>query len=343
MIISLIGADGRGAAFGCGGGGAGRGGARAPDKGGCLGKAQVREVLRVRIVLAAAEGLSNGAIARELAVAVNTVRKWRGRFALQGPDGLKDADRSGRPRTYGPEVRVAIVAAATGAPPHPEATWSHRTIAAQVADTVSAAVSASQVGRILADLDLKPHRVRGWLTRRDTPDFWDRVADFTASPAAPELGGLGVCHVRYGKAMRGSPPRRRAVATVMPWAAGALAQYLAEVRPWYGCGRHPALWLTERGGRISPRQIDDRFAAWRAAAALPGELSVHCLRHSYVSHLIEDGADPLFVQHQVGHSWASTTAVYTNPRELHQAGEKPQAAMSGRCFSGFSRAFGMAA
>ena len=38
---------------------------------------------------------------------------------------------------------------------------------------------------------------------------------------------------------------------------------------------------------------------------------MHCLRHSYVSHLIEDGADPLFVQQQVGHSWASTTAVYT--------------------------------
>jgi integrase len=34
-------------------------------------------------------------------------------------------------------------------------------------------------------------------------------------------------------------------------------------------------------------------------------------RHSYVSHLIEDGVDPLFVQQQVGHSWASTTAIYT--------------------------------
>ena len=45
-------------------------------------------------------------------------------------------------------------------------------------------------------------------------------ADFTVNPAAPELGGLGVCQVRFGKAMRGSPPRRRAVATVMPWAAG---------------------------------------------------------------------------------------------------------------------------
>jgi transposase len=153
-------------------------------------KAQVREVLRARIVLAAAEGLSNGAIARELAVAVNTVRKWRGRFALQGPDGLKDADRSGRPKTYGPDVRVAIVAAATSAPPHPEATWSHRTIAAQVAGTVFAAISASQVGRILADLDLKPHRVRGWLTRRDTPDFWDRVADVCDLYRNPPQGAV---------------------------------------------------------------------------------------------------------------------------------------------------------
>ena len=48
----------------------------------------------------------------------------------------------------------------------------------------------------------------------------------------------------------------------------------------------------------------------RAAAGLPGELSVHCLRHSYVSHLIEDGVDPLFVQ-QAGHSRVSTTAAYT--------------------------------
>ena len=70
-------------------------------------------------------------------------------------------------------------------------------------------------------------------------------------------------------------------ATVMPWAAEALAQYIDQVRPCYEAGGHPALWLTERGGPISPRQIDDRFAAWRAAAGLPGELSVHCLRHSF--------------------------------------------------------------
>lgn len=138
------------------------------------------------------------------------------------------------------------------------------------------------------------------------------VVDFTANPAAPELGGLGVCQVRFGKAMRGSAPRRRAVAAVMPWVVEVLEQYLGQVRPRYGAAAHPALWLTERGGRISTRQVDDRFAYWRAAAGLPGDLSVHCLRHSYVSHLVEDGVDPLFVQQQVGHSWASTTAVYTS-------------------------------
>jgi site-specific recombinase XerD len=53
---------------------------------------------------------------------------------------------------------------------------------------------------------------------------------------------------------------------------------------------------------------------------------VHCLRHSYTSHLAEDGADPLFLQHQLGHSFASTTAVYTNPQELHQTREKAQVA-----------------
>ena len=36
------------------------------------------------------------------------------------------------------------------------------------------------------------------------------------------------------------------------------------------------------------------------------------MRHAYVSHLVEDGVDPLFVQQQVGHSHAATTAVYTS-------------------------------
>jgi integrase/recombinase XerC len=156
--------------------------------------------------------------------------------------------------------------------------------------------------------------IYGWGLRRREAAMLD-VGDFSVNPAAPELGGLGVCQVRYGKAMKGSPPRRRSVASVMPWAVEALEQYLGDVRPRYGVAAlGPALWLSERGERISARRIDERFAAWRRRAGL----SVHCLRHSYVSHLIEDGVDPLFVQHQVGHSWASTTAVYTSVGSDHK-------------------------
>ncbi len=44
---------------------------------------------------------------------------------------------------------------------------------------------------------------------------------------------------------------------------------------------------------------------------LQRELGPHCLRHSYATQLIEEGWDALFVQRQLGHAWASTTAIYT--------------------------------
>lgn len=178
-------------------------------------------------------------------------------------------------------------------------------------DRVEQAAALGRKGWLATFRDASLFKViYGWGLRRREAAMLD-VVDFAVNPAAPGLGRFGVLHVRYGKAMKGSPPRRRAVATVMPWAAQALEQYLEEIRPRYGADWHPAVWLTERGGRISPRQIDDRFAQFRRLAGLPEELSVHALRHSYVSHLIENGVDPLFVQQQVGHSWASTTAVYT--------------------------------
>ncbi|MGC1287081.1 MAG: helix-turn-helix domain-containing protein, partial [Streptosporangiaceae bacterium] len=54
-----------------------------------------RDRLRARIVLAAAAGMANTAIARELGVCADTVRKWRRRFAASRLAGLKDSPRSG--------------------------------------------------------------------------------------------------------------------------------------------------------------------------------------------------------------------------------------------------------
>ncbi len=137
------------------------------------------------------------------------------------------------------------------------------------------------------------------------------VTDFHTNSAAAQFGAYGICSVRYGKAMKGSPPRRRSVLTVMGWSVDVLAEYVEEVRPLYGVGQRPMLWPTERGGRMSTDYVNVRFREYRDTLGLPTELHPHCLRHSYVTHLIEDGFDPFFVQQQVGHAWGATTALYT--------------------------------
>jgi len=136
------------------------------------------------------------------------------------------------------------------------------------------------------------------------------LADLSANPHAAEFGRYGAVSVRYGKAKKGSPPRRRTVLTTMSWSAQTLAEWVEEIRPGYGTAG-TSLWPTERGAAISTDHLNTRFAEYRQACGLPNELGPHCLRHSYISHLIEDGFDHLFVQQQAGHSWGSSTAIYT--------------------------------
>ncbi|CCG02358.1 Integrase [Blastococcus saxobsidens DD2] len=140
------------------------------------------------------------------------------------------------------------------------------------------------------------------------------VADLRPNPHVPDWGGYGSVHVRYGKAIRGGVPRRRTVLAVpeFDWAIAGLRQWAEQARPILRPADHPALWVTERLTRVSTKHLDKRFAVLRAGAGLAPELTLHCLRHSYVTHLIEFGYPERFVQEQVGHAYASTTAIYTS-------------------------------
>jgi integrase/recombinase XerC len=140
------------------------------------------------------------------------------------------------------------------------------------------------------------------------------VADLRPNPHVPRWGRYGSVHVRWGKATKGSPPKRRTVLALpeFDWAIEGLRQWVEQARPRYGAGQHPALWVTERTSRVDVRYLDDRFGQLRDAVGLPGELNLHCLRHSYVTHLAEFGYPERFIQEQVGHEYASTTAIYTS-------------------------------
>jgi transposase len=133
-----------------------------------------RDWLRAQIVLAAARGRASVRIAADLHVSVDTVRKWRGRFAARGLDGLKDLPRSGRPRRISALDRAAVVAlacqlpAATGVP---LARWSGPELAAEITKAgLAGPISPSSVLRILAEHPIKPWRYQSWISPRD-PDF----------------------------------------------------------------------------------------------------------------------------------------------------------------------------
>jgi site-specific recombinase XerD len=140
------------------------------------------------------------------------------------------------------------------------------------------------------------------------------IADLRPNPHVADWGTYGSVHVRYGKSSKGGVPRRRTVLAVpeVDWVVAGLRQWAQEARPVLGPGDHPALWVTERLTRVSLGYLDRRFNWLRAEAGLGPALSLHCLRHSYVTHLVEFGYPERFVQEQVGHAYASTTAIYAS-------------------------------
>ncbi|WP_292897878.1 MULTISPECIES: tyrosine-type recombinase/integrase [unclassified Microbacterium] len=141
------------------------------------------------------------------------------------------------------------------------------------------------------------------------------IADLRSNPVATQFGSFGAVYVRHGKGTRGTGPKRRTVLTVpeFDWIVDGLTHWVDQGWPrMTGDWETGILWPTERRTRVSPRYLNDRFAELRDEVGLPEELTLHSLRHTYVTNLIEWGYSEKFVQDQVGHAFASTTAIYTS-------------------------------
>jgi transposase len=137
-----------------------------------------RDRVRAAIVLAAAAGQANAAIAAELGICTDTVRKWRRRFAKGRLAGLKDAPRSGRPPAFTATDRAEAVVLACALPAEsgvPLSRWSGPDLARELAARRGIAASASTVRRWLADDALKPWQHRSWISARD-PQFAAKAA-----------------------------------------------------------------------------------------------------------------------------------------------------------------------
>jgi transposase len=135
-----------------------------------------RDVTRARIALMAHEGYTSAAISQELGVSVQTVSQWRQRIARQGAQGIREAERSGRPPRITQETRLQLIALACEVQEAQGRTTPtlDEIVTRAVERGIVEQISRSHVQRILQAGDVRPHRVQQWLHSPD-PAFREKV------------------------------------------------------------------------------------------------------------------------------------------------------------------------
>jgi transposase len=123
--------------------------------------------LRSRIILGCSDCAENKSVAADLAIAKQTICKWRGRFLQSRLDGLLDAPRSGAPRTIDDARVDAVITKTLETQPMKATHWSTRTTAKQVK------LSQTAVSRIWRAFGLQPHRNNA----EPKPFVWTKTAD----------------------------------------------------------------------------------------------------------------------------------------------------------------------
>jgi len=143
--------------------------------------------LRCLIVLGAAGGQSEAAIAAELKINRKTVRLWKERFTSDGPGCLWEiAPGRGRKPTYGPERVKAVLDATLQSKPKGQTQWSCRLMA------VHEGMSKSTVSNLWRSHNIKPHRTKTFKLSRD-PRFLEKLTDVVGLYLNPPDKAIVLC------------------------------------------------------------------------------------------------------------------------------------------------------
>jgi integrase/recombinase XerD len=167
-------------------------------------------------------------------------------------------------------------------------------------------LSATEVEAILAAPDESPLGVRDRAMIEVLYASGLRVSELVGLPRHALDAETGVVRViGKGDKERLVPIGDRALALV--------ARYLREVRPQHDPnGSSRALFVSERGSAMTRQNFWYRLERHAKAADVRKKVSPHVLRHSFATHLLENGVDLRHVQVMLGHADISTTQIYTH-------------------------------
>lgn len=126
---------------------------------------------------------------------------------------------------------------------------------------------------------------------------------------------LGELHLEMGFIQTVGKGDKERILPIGEVAIQWLERYLDEVRPIFDLKSAPntaVVFLTERGNRFTRQGIWKNLNKYVSLSGVKGRVSPHMLRHSFATHLLENGADLRMVQELLGHADISTTQIYTH-------------------------------
>lgn len=158
--------------------------------------------------------------------------------------------------------------------------------------------------------------VHAWPSPRDQALA---LIPFYAGARISEIVGLDVDDVRLSARkgtlrIYGKGQRTRQV-PIHPKLRAALTGWLDERPDWPGATDSPALFLNQRGGRLSVRAAHDIITGIPASAGLDDDITAHVLRHTFATTLVRGGTDLVTVAELLGHARLETTRGYTRPTD----------------------------
>lgn len=232
--------------------------------------------LRARLILACAEGKTNGHVATALHVGGATVGKWRSRFVTKRLDGLVDEPRPGAPRQITDADVERVITETLESTPKDATHWSTRLMAK------ASGLSQSAVSRIWRAFALQPHRTENFKLSKD-PLFIEKVRDIVGLYLNPPDRALVLCvdEKSQMQALDRSQP-------ILPMRPGQIERRTHDYTRHGTTSLFAALNVKtgEVIGKCQPRHRAVEFRKFldQIDAAVPPELDVHLILDNYGTH-----------------------------------------------------------
>jgi len=233
-------------------------------------------VRRARMILLAAEGLTNLAIAARTGVMNSVVGYWRKRFLADRLAGLHDEPRPGAPRAIGDEQLAAMIRKTLKTKPVAGTHWSCRAIAAETR------LSKSTVQRVWRAFGIQPHRQKHFKLSTD-PLFVEKVRDIVGLYLNPPDNALVLC-VDEKSQIQALDRTQPMLPLGLGYVEGVTHDYVR-----HGTTTLFAALDIASGqvlARCTPRHRHQEFLAFlkQIEASVPAELAIHLVVDNYATH-----------------------------------------------------------